>query len=84
MLVGLENPFSGVCVRSLGNSTVALRRKYLPLEPRKVKVFVAFGAIAPLECPVGLNHLVLGKASEELECVDVLSVYAAEDSFLRD
>ena len=45
---------------------------------------MAFGAIAPLECPVGLNHFVLRKAGEELERVDVLSVYAAEDSFLRD
>ena len=45
---------------------------------------MAFGAIAPLECPVGLNHLVLWKAGEELECVDILSIYAAEDTFLRD
>ena len=84
LLSGLENTFGSVCVRSLGNSTIALRRKYLPLKPRKVKVLVTFSAIAPLECPVGLNHLVFGKAGQELECVDVLSVYVAEDTFLRD
>ena len=31
LLLRLENTFGSVCVRSLGNSTVALRRKYLPL-----------------------------------------------------
>ena len=31
LLLRLENTFGSVCVRSLGNFTVALGRKYLPL-----------------------------------------------------
>ena len=68
----------------LGNSTVGFRREYFPLEPRQVEVLAAFGAVAPLERPVGLHHLLLWEASQELEGVNVLSVHATEDSLLRD
>ena len=69
-------------VGSLWNSAVALRREHLPLEPRQVEILAAFGAVAPLERPVGLHHLFLGKTGQELEGVNVLSVDPSEDSFL--
>ena len=68
----------------LGNSIVRFRREHFPLEPRQVEVLAAFGAVAPLERPVGLHHLFFGKTGQELEGVNVLSVHATEDSLLRD
>ena len=48
-------------VGSLWNSAVALRREHLPLEPRQVEILAAFGAVAPLERPVGLTITFLTK-----------------------
>ena len=67
---------------SLGNAGVALRREYLPLEPRQVEILAALGAVAPLEGAVRLHHLLLGETGQKLEGVDVLSVDTPEESVL--